>query len=117
MIIVTVDLACQVELPVAGGYACIHIYFSTMHITPYHESCQFEASVNVLLFYNESLIVMHYNCSNNTRFSVDPYRSIAWMNFKEKQMVLKRMDNKKVEIFYTDVCSGKSSAWWLQIHS
>jgi hypothetical protein len=32
-------------------------------------------------------------------------------------MVLKRMDNKKVEIFYTDVCSGKSSAWWLQIHS
>ena len=31
MIIVTVGLACQVELPVAGGYACIHIYTSLLY--------------------------------------------------------------------------------------
>jgi hypothetical protein len=70
---VTVGLACQVELPIAGGYAWAGVLYimvdscwswlylllvfiwsrppvslssSLLHITPYHESCHFQASVN-----------------------------------------------------------------------
>jgi hypothetical protein len=84
MIIVTVGLAWQVELPVAGGYAwagvlwlivadhdCIYwlylygpdLLYPHLPITPYHESCHFQASVNawagVLLYFKVHSIVKH----------------------------------------------------------